>query len=390
MTERFEPSPRTLLGPGPSNVHPRVLRAMSTPLLGHLDPEFLALMEEVKSLLRRTFRTENRVTIPLSATGSAGMESVLVNLLERGDGALVCVNGVFGKRMTEVARRAGADVKTVEKDWGTVFRADEVARALDENFGADGPRLVAIVHAETSTGARQPIEEISRVVRDRGALLVVDTVTSLAGCPLEIDGWEIDASYSGTQKCLSCPPGLSPVTFSERALERIRARKEPPQSWYLDVSLLDQYWGESRVYHHTAPISMIYALHEALRLVHEEGLEARWARHDRHHRALVAGLEAMGFALAVAPGERLPMLNSVAVPDGVDEAGVRRRLLEHHGIEIGAGLGPLAGKVWRIGLMGESSTPANVLMVLVALAEATGRGSGGDALGAAERVLATA
>jgi len=307
---------RVLLGPGPSDVHPRVLRAMSTPLVGHLDPAFVALMEEVKDLLRATFRTQNRLTFPLSATGSAGMEAVLVNLLEPGDLAVICVNGVFGGRMVEIARRAGAEVATVEVPWGEVIDASVLRGMLDALPAGRTPRLVAAVHAETSTGARQPLEDLGRIAHDRGALFVVDAVTSLGGTELEVDRWGIDACYSGTQKCLSCPPGLSPVTFGEAALERVRTRSHPVQSWYLDVSLLAQYWGTDRVYHHTAPISMVYALHESLRLVHEEGLEARWRRHDLHHRALVAGLEALELRMAVAAGNRLPMLNAVSVPGG--------------------------------------------------------------------------
>ncbi len=381
---------RVLLGPGPSNVHPRVLRAMATPLVGHLDPEFLALMEQVKQQLRDTFRTANRITLPLSATGSAGMEAVLVNLLEPGDGAVICVNGVFGGRMAEIARRAGAEVTTVEAPWGEVIDPDWVRAALAHatGKGTARPRLLAAVHAETSTGARQPLEELGRLAREHGALLVVDAVTSLGGCPVEVDAWGIDACYSGTQKCLSCPPGLSPVTFGERALERIRGRTRAVQSWYLDIGLLEQYWGEARVYHHTAPISMIFALYEALRIVQEEGLEARFARHTRHHEALVAGLEALGLEMAVARPRRLPMLNAVRVPKGIDEAAVRRRMLERHGIEIGAGLGPWKGSVWRIGLMGESSTAANVLLVLAALGEGLRSASTGAALAAAEDVLA--
>jgi alanine-glyoxylate transaminase/serine-glyoxylate transaminase/serine-pyruvate transaminase len=379
---------RVLLGPGPSEVSPRVLRAMSTPLVGHLDPSFVTLMEEVKELLRQTFRTRNRLTFPLSATGSAGMEAVLVNLLEPGDHAVICVNGVFGGRLAEIARRCGAEVTTVEVPWGEVIDVKALRGAL--HMLPAPPRLIATVHAETSTGACQPLEELSELAHERGALFVVDAVTSLGGMPLEVDGSAIDACYSGTQKCLSCPPGLSPVTFSEAALERVRARKHKVQSWYLDVSLLEQYWGEDRVYHHTAPITMVYALHEALRIVHEEGLEARFARHLRNHQALVAGLDALGLKMAVAAEHRLPMLNAVHAPDGVDEAAVRRRLLERSGIEIGAGLGPWKGRVWRIGLMGESSTPANVLLVLAALAEALASPAGGAALGAAERVLAAA
>jgi alanine-glyoxylate transaminase / serine-glyoxylate transaminase / serine-pyruvate transaminase len=389
MSKELNPPRRILLGPGPSEVGPRVLRAMSTPLVGHLDPSFVALMEEVKELLRQTFRTRNRLTFPLSATGSAGMEAVLVNLLEPGDHAVICVNGVFGGRMVEIARRTGAEVTTVEVPWGEVIDASLLDRMLGELPGGVSPKLVACVHAETSTGARQPLEELSKVAHARGALFVVDAVTSLGGMQLEVDDWGIDACYSGTQKCLSCPPGLSPVTFGEAALDRVRARKHKVQSWYLDVSLLEQYWGSDRVYHHTAPITMVYALYEALRIVHEEGLDARFARHLRHHRALVAGLEALGLSMAVAAERRLPMLNSVLVPAGTDEAGVRKRLLDHHGIEIGAGLGPWKGTVWRIGLMGDSSTPANVLLVLAALAETLGS-EAGAALGAAERVLAAA
>jgi alanine-glyoxylate transaminase/serine-glyoxylate transaminase/serine-pyruvate transaminase len=390
MSHELNPPRRILLGPGPSEVGPRVLRAMSTPLVGHLDPSFVALMEDVKDLLRQTFRTSNRLTFPLSATGSAGMEAVLVNLLEPGDHAVICVNGVFGGRMVEIARRAGAEVTTVEVPWGEVIDASLLDRMLDALPDGASPKLVACVHAETSTGARQPLEELAKVAHDRGALFVVDAVTSLGGIALDVDGWGIDACYSGTQKCLSCPPGLSPVTFGEAALERVRARKHKVQSWYLDVSLLEQYWGSDRVYHHTAPVTMVYALYEALRIVHEEGLEARFARHLRNHQALVAGLDALGLHMAVAAEHRLPMLNAVLVPNGVDEAGVRQRLLERHGIEIGAGLGPWKGKVWRIGLMGDSSTPANVLLVLSALAEALGSRDGGAALGAAERVLAAA
>ena len=381
---------RILLGPGPSEVGPRVLRAMSTPLVGHLDPSFVTLMEEVKDLLRQTFRTRNRLTFPLSATGSAGMEAVLVNLLEPGDHAVICVNGVFGGRMVEIARRAGAEVTVAEVPWGEVIDAALLDKMLEALPAGVTPRLVACVQAETSTGARQPLEDLSRLAHERGALFVVDAVTSLGGTELEVDGWGIDACYSGTQKCLSCPPGLSPVTFGERALERVLSRKHKVQSWYLDVSLLAQYWGADRVYHHTAPITMIYALHEALRVVHEEGLAARFARHRTNHLALVAGLDALGLEMAVAAEHRLPMLNSVLVPAGVDEAGVRKRLLERHGIEIGAGLGPWKGRVWRIGLMGDSSCPANVLVVLAALAEALGSSAGGAALGAAQRELAAA
>ncbi|MFM8410350.1 MAG: pyridoxal-phosphate-dependent aminotransferase family protein, partial [Alphaproteobacteria bacterium] len=386
MEPELQIGKRILMGPGPSDVHPRVLRAMSMPLVGHLDPEFVALMERVKRMLRDVFRTKNRLTLPLSATGSAGMEAVMVNLLEPGESAVIGVAGVFGGRMAEVARRAGAEVTQVEVPWGEVVEPARFATALASLAAQGKPaRLVAVVHAETSTGACQPLEEIGRIAREHGALFVVDAVTSLAGRPLEVDAWGIDACYSGTQKCLSCPPGLSPITFSDAAVERIRGRTRPVQSWYLDLSLLEQYWGDSRVYHHTAPITMNYALHESLRLVLEEGLDRRFERHRRHHEALVAGLEALGLEMAVAPAHRLPMLNAVRVPEATDEAAVRARLLERHGIEIGAGLGPWKGRVWRIGLMGESSTPQNVLLVLAALGEAMGAVTTGDALAAAEQ-----
>lgn len=370
-------------------MHPRVLRAMSAPLLGHLDPAFVQMMEEVKDLLRVVFATTNPLTIPISGTGSAGMEACLVNLLEPGDELVVGVNGVFGTRMAEVAERAGAVVRRVEAPWGKVIRTEQVEAALKN---ATKPKLVAVVHAETSTGAWQPLAEIAKLAHDHGALMLADCVTSLGGVPVLIDEWGIDAAYSGTQKCLSCPPGLSPITFGPRAVEVVKARKTKVQSWYLDLSLLAQYWGEERVYHHTAPISMNYALREALRLVVEEGLEARFARHARNHRALAAGLAPIGLALAAEDGHRLPMLNAVTVPDGVDEAKVRGRLLKDHGIEIGGGLGPMKGKVWRIGLMGESSRRSHVLSVLAALEDAL-RAEGrsvtpGAAVGAAQATYA--
>lgn len=360
------PSIRILLGPGPSNVHSRVLKAMSTPLVGHLDPEFLRLMEETKALLRFVFQTKNTLTLPISGTGSAGMETCFVNLLEPGDEVVVGVNGVFGARMADIVERCGAKAIKVEAEWGRVFSPDQVTAALKQ---CQRPKLVALVHAETSTGAWQPLEEISQVVHAAGALFLVDTVTSLGGCPVKVDEWGIDACYSGTQKCLSCPPGLSPVTFSQRALDVIRSRKSKVQSWYLDLTMIEKYWGEERVYHHTAPISMNYALREALRLVQEEGLEARFQRHERNHAALAAGLAGMGLPLAAQEGHRLWTLNSVTIPSGVDDAAVRRQLLEDYNIEVGAGLGPLRGKIWRIGLMGESSSRANVLLVLSALEE---------------------
>jgi alanine-glyoxylate transaminase/serine-glyoxylate transaminase/serine-pyruvate transaminase len=381
----FNPPERLLLGPGPSQVHPRVLRAMSAPLIGHLDPAFVQMMEEVKDLLRVVFATKNPLTIPISGTGSAGMEACIVNLLEPGDQVVVGLNGVFGTRLAEVAERAGAVVKRVEAPWGRIIRPEQIEAALKNS---SKPKLVAVVHAETSTGAWQPLPEIASLARAHGALMLADCVTSLGGAPVLIDEWGIDAAYSGTQKCLSCPPGLSPITFGPRAFDVLKARKTKVQSWYLDLSLLAQYWGEERVYHHTAPITMNYALREALRLVVEEGLEARFARHRRNHEALAAGLAAIGLGLAAEEGHRLPMLNAVTVPDGVDEARVRGRLLQDHGIEIGGGLGPMKGKVWRIGLMGESSRRAAVLAVLAALEDglrAEGRAvTAGAALGAAQ------
>jgi alanine-glyoxylate transaminase/serine-glyoxylate transaminase/serine-pyruvate transaminase len=385
----FNPPERLLLGPGPSQVHPRVLRAMSAPLIGHLDPAFVQMMEEVKALLRVVFATENPLTIPISGTGSAGMEACLVNLLEPGDEMVVGVNGVFGTRMAEVAERAGAVVRRVEAPWGKIVRAEQIEAALKN---ATKPKLVAIVHAETSTGAWQPIPEIAKLAHHHGALVLVDCVTSLGGAPVLIDEWGVDAAYSGTQKCLSCPPGLSPITFGPRALDALKARKTKVQSWYLDLSLLAQYWGDERVYHHTAPITMNYALREALRIVVEEGLEARFARHRKNHEALAAGLAPLGLALAAEEGHRLPMLNAVTVPDGVDEAKVRTRLLKDQGIEIGGGLGPMKGKVWRIGLMGESSRRTFVLTVLAALEDALRlegrRVSAGCAVAAAQEAYA--
>ncbi|MFO0867406.1 MAG: alanine--glyoxylate aminotransferase family protein [Pirellulales bacterium] len=356
------PPPRILLGPGPSDTHPRVLQALSRGTVGHLDPFYLQTMDELQRMLRGLFRTSNRMTFAVSATGSAGMEATVVNLIEPGDSMVVCVNGVFGGRMADVAGRAGAQVTKVERPWGEVFTPDDLRPAL-----AARPKVVGIVLAETSTGAWQPIEEISRLVHEAGALLLVDAVTGLGGIPVEVDAWNIDAIYSGTQKCLSCPPGLAPVSFNQRALDVILNRRTKVQSWYLDVSMLASYWGQERVYHHTAPINMSYALYEALRLIHEEGLENCFARHLRNHRALKAGLAALGIQYATQEGHQLPMLNAVRIPEGIDDARVRSGLLQQFGIEIGAGLGAFKGKVWRIGLMGYSSRPANVLVFLSAL-----------------------
>jgi len=356
---------RTLMGPGPSDVDERVLRAMARPLMGHLDPEFLQIMDATQQMLREVMGTSNRMTIPVSGTGSAGMEASIVNLVEPGDRVVVGIAGVFGQRLAEQARRNGAEVVTVEAEWGTALEPEAVAAEV-----ADGDtRLVAVVHAETSTGVLQPLEAIAAAAREHGALLVVDAVTSLGCHPVEVDATGIDVCYSGTQKCLSCPPGLAPLTLGDAAMQRVRERSTPVRSWYLDVALLEGYWGSGeRVYHHTAPVSMIYALHEALRIVVHEGAEARARRHHHNHRALVAGLEAMGVSMQVKdPDHRLWSLNAARVPDGIDEAAVRSYLLHRHGIEIGGGLGPLAGKVWRIGLMGSSCTANNVLLLLGAL-----------------------
>ncbi|HEY8901632.1 MAG TPA: alanine--glyoxylate aminotransferase family protein [Chthoniobacterales bacterium] len=361
----FHPPSRLLLGPGPSMAAPSVLAAMAKPLLGHLDPAFVDMMEEIKAMLREVFQTKNRMTFPVSGTGSAGMEFCCANLIEPGDEVIVGINGVFGGRLAEVATRCGATVTKVEAEWGRIIEPAQIAAALENRR----PKLVAMIHAETSTGALTPIPEISKLAHEAGALMLIDAVTSLAGCPVELDTWDIDAVYSGTQKCLSCPPGLAPVSLSDRALAVATSRKHKVQSWYLDVNLLASYWGAERVYHHTAPISMNYALHEALRVVLEEGLEARFARHERNHLRLKAGLAELGLEIASQPGHQLWQLNSVTVPEGVDEARVRAKLLSDFGIEIGAGLGPLKGKVWRIGLMGESSTADNVDIVLNALGQ---------------------
>ncbi len=364
----FIPRERILLGPGPSPVPQRVLRALGAPTLGHLDPQYLAIMDHTCAMLREVFRTKNALTFPVSGTGMAGMECVAVNLIEPGDEVIVGINGVFGTRMKDVMERCGALVHTVEATWGDVIALEQIKAALDAHPQV---KLVGIVHAETSTGAHQPLAGFAELVHARGALLAVDAVTSLGGHELRVDEWGIDAIYSGTQKCLSCPPGLSPVSFGERALARMDARKTKVQSWYLDVSMLRKYYtggsgaGGGRVYHHTAPINMTYALHEALTIVLEEGLDARVERHAQMHRRLRAGLEAMG--LSYIPKHSLHSLNCIGIPAGADDAKVRRRLLEEYGIEIGGGLGPMAGKAWRIGLMGHGATVNNVDLVLAAL-----------------------
>lgn len=359
----FNPPRRILLGPGPSPVDDRVMRAMTAPVLGHLDPLFLRLMDDIQTLLRYVFETENRLTIPISGTGSAGMEATVANLLEPGEEIVVCVNGYFGERMCDMVSRLGAKPVRVEAEWGRIIDLDKL-RAAWKNSHA---KALFAVHAETSTGVLQPLAPLREIANEREGFLIVDAVTSLGGHAVSVDRHGIDGCYSGTQKALSCPPGLSPVTFSERAVTKIKARKNKPASWYLDVGLVANYWGSERTYHHTAPISMNYALREALRIVAEEGLEARRRRHELNHRALVAGVEAMGLKMHVAPGERLWTLNTVCIPDGVDDARVRRRLLEEFDIEVGGGLGVLKGRVWRVGLMGSGSTMNNVLLLLAAL-----------------------
>lgn len=353
---------RILLGPGPSNVSERVMKAMSNPIVGHLDPAFLAVMEEVQEMLRAVFMTDNRFTIPISGTGSSGMEAALVNTIEEGDNVLVCVSGVFGERMCDIVGRCGGILKKIETNWGTPIDPDDVAAAL-KDFPA---KIVAIVHAETSTGVLQPLEQISKIVHEKDALLLVDAVTSLGGAPLKIDEWNIDICYSGTQKCLSCPPGLAPITFSPQAVEKLRKRSQKVQSWYLDMTMLEKYWGPKRVYHHTAPINMIYALRESLRIVLEEGLAKRWDRHNKLHKNLITGLKKSGLKMLVDEKFRTPMLNSVIIPSGIDDALIRKRLLDEYNIEIGSGLGPLKGKIWRIGLMGHSCTSENVNLILLA------------------------
>ncbi len=353
------------MGPGPSDVPERILEAMARPTIGHLDPAFVGLMDEIKELLRYAFQTSNPLTMPVSGPGTAGMESCFANLIERGDKVIVCQNGVFGGRMKEMAARCGAEVALVEDEWGRAVSPDKLERALDNHPDA---KLVAFVHAETSTGALSDAADLIALSHEYECLVIVDAVTSLGGSPLHVDEWEADVVYSGSQKCLSCTPGLSPITFRERAVEAVRGRKSPVQSWFMDLTLVMNYWGDKRSYHHTAPINALYGLHEALLILREEGIEEAWARHLRNHKALQAGLEVLGLHFVVPEPERIPQLNAVQVPSDVDEARIRRRLLEEHRLEIGAGLGPLAGKIWRIGLMGHSSRPENVEHCLKAMA----------------------
>ena len=361
------PTERLLLGPGPNGVDPRVLRAMATSLLGHLDYEFLEIMNDVGDLLRYAFQTENALTLPLSGTGSAGMDAALSNLLEPGDKAIIAVCGVFGQRMVDIGHRTGAEVRVVEAPWGQIVPVEAVEKAFRELPGA---KLLAVVHAETSTGVLQPLEALSQLAHDNGALFVVDCVTSLAGVPLLVDQWEIDAAYSGTQKCVSCPPGLAPITFGPRAVEAFAKRTTPVPSWYLDLTMIQRYWGKERFYHHTAPINMVYALREALRIIAEEGLEARWARHQLHAEAFLAGAEALGLEPFAQEGYRLPSLITVKIPAGVEDGPVRQYLLREFNIEIGGGLGPVKGQIWRIGFMGYNSNRKNVSLALTALAAA--------------------
>lgn len=355
-----------LMGPGPSLTHPKVYEALKRPTLGHMDPYFIEIMDDIKVMLQKVFQTENNLTIPVSGTGSAGMETVLVNLIEKGDPVLVVINGVFGKRQLDIAQRLGADADALEFKWGTPVDPSAVGEQLKKKKY----KIVSMVHAETSTGVRNPAEEVGRLVKEHGAFYILDTVTSLGGIEVAVDKWGVDAVYSGTQKCLSCPPGLSPVSFSDKAVDAIMNRKTKVPNWYLDMSMVANYWaGKKRAYHHTAPINMLYGLYEALYAVLEEGLDNVYARHMKMHEKLVAGLEDIGIKMVVEPEYRLPMLNAIWIPEGVDDAEGRKKLRYDHHIEIGGGLGDFAGKVWRIGLMGYTAKEENVNRLLKALAD---------------------
>ncbi|MBE17387.1 MAG: alanine--glyoxylate aminotransferase [Nitrospinae bacterium] len=364
LVEELNPDLRLLLGPGPSPVHPRVLKAMSSHVIGHLDPYFLKVMDDCQSMLRELFNTKNQVTFPVSGTGSAAMEASICNVIEEGDKAVICINGVFGERMADVAGRFGAEVIRVEAPWGQPIDPSDLQEALKSNPGVT---LVGIVHAETSTGVLQPIEEIGEICREHDALLLLDCVTSLGGVPVEIDKWGVQIAYSGTQKCLSCPPGVAPITFGERALGKVRERKNKVTSWYFDVSMVEKYWGNDRVYHHTGPITMNYAIREALRIIFDEGLENRFARHKEVSLALQKGVEALGLSMFAKEGARTPTLNTISLYDGLDDGAIRKTLLNDFDIEIGGGLGPLAGKIWRVGMMGHGASQANVVYFLSAL-----------------------
>ena len=380
--QTFNPPVRTLMGPGPSDVHPRILEALSRPTIGHLDPAFINMMDELKELLQYAFQTRNAMTMPVSAPGSAGMETCFVNLVEPGDKVVVCQNGVFGGRMKENVERCGGIAVVVEDSWGDAIDINKLEDALKAH---DDAKIVAMVHAETSTGAQSEVAALVKLAHEHDCLTIVDTVTSLGGTPVKVDEWGIDAIYSGSQKCLSCTPGIAPVSFNERALDKVRNRQTRVQSWFLDLNLVMGYWGEGakRAYHHTAPINTLYALHEALLMLKEEGLENAWERHRKNHLILRAGLEAMGLQFVVNAADRLPQLNAVSIPEGIDDATVRGRLLHEYNLEIGAGLGTLAGKVWRIGLMGHSSRKENILLCVSALESVLGDMGAGINRGAA-------
>lgn len=387
--QSFRPPVRTLMGPGPSDVHPRILEALGKPTVGHLDPSFIGLMDEIKQLLQYAFQTKNELTIPVSAPGSAGMETCFVNLIEPGDKVIICRNGVFGTRMIENVTRCGGVPIIVEDDWGTAVDPQKLEDALKANTDA---KIVGFVHAETSTGALSDADTLCKLATKHGCLSIVDAVTSVGGVPVEVDCWGSDAVYSGTQKCLSCTPGLSPVTFSPAAVKKMQARKSTVQSWFLDLNLVMGYWGDGakRAYHHTAPVNALYALHESLLMLHNEGLENAWQRHKKMHSALRAGLEAMGMRFLVDEADRLPQLNAVFIPEGVDDANTRGRLLNEFNLELGAGLGEFAGKVWRIGLMGYSARAENILLCLSGLEAVLGKHKSvvtGKALAAASQAL---